>query len=157
MEAMIRHLREGGRHVASLKHHGHSEADPMRTGDSGKHFAAGSSVTSVVSPLFSHSSYYEEPPLAAYLAFYHEIPQLDWLLIEGYKEADLPKIVILSTASDWQDLRTLSNIKAVVTEHPSVVEDLKHTSLPHFRRQEFEQLGTFIMKHEGRWTEANEF
>ncbi|HET6872685.1 MAG TPA: molybdopterin-guanine dinucleotide biosynthesis protein B, partial [Sporolactobacillaceae bacterium] len=119
---LLSYLIDEGLTAASIKHHGHQEEDPLLFGDSGEHFKRGSSPSVLVSPVFSHFSYKEEPPLEAFLAFYREIPDLRWLLIEGFKETVYPKLVLIKDPSEWERLSQLKNILGVVTDDSEVIK-----------------------------------
>jgi molybdopterin-guanine dinucleotide biosynthesis protein B len=139
---------------ASLKHHGHQEENPLIYGDSGKHLQSGGTPSGLVSPGFSHFSYKTEPPIDAFLAFYREIPGLNWLLIEGYKEATFPKLVLIKDKTEWARLSTLKNILGVVTDD-SEVRALAERQFPVFNRNETEKTGHFLLEKESRCERVN--
>ncbi|WEG11937.1 molybdopterin-guanine dinucleotide biosynthesis protein B [Pullulanibacillus sp. KACC 23026] len=145
MSRLIETMKKQGNHVAALKHHGHEELDPMRNGDSGSHLSAGALVSGVISPFFAHFSYEQEPPLKAFIAFYEQIDRVDWLFIEGYKEASYPKLVVAASLQDWQALSRLSQIKAVITDNQELKADMKGC-LPVFSRGELSKIVAFLEK-----------
>ena len=147
MGKLLAYLTNKGVTCASLKHHGHQEKDPLLFGDSGKHFGHGGSPASLVCPSFSHVSYRVEPPLEAFLAFYREIPGLNWLLIEGYKEASFPKMVLIKDLTEWERLSSLKNILTVVTDNRDVVK-LAANTFPVFNRNDAEEVGRFLLDKE---------
>lgn len=154
MGKLLTFLHSEGLACASLKHHGHLEEDPLMLGDSGEHFKSGGSPSGVVSPVFTHFSYKIEPPLEAFLSFYREIPRLRWLLIEGYKEALFPKIVLIKDKADWASLSNLKNILAVVTDDSEVLS-LAVGQFPVFNRNEAEKVGRFLLEKESRCKSDN--
>lgn len=151
---LLSYLINEGLTAASIKHHGHQEEDPLLFGDSSEHFKRGGSPSVLVSPVFSHFSYKKEPPLEAFLAFYREIPDLRWLLIEGYKEAGYPKFVLIKDTSEWECLSRLKNILGVVTDNSEVMK-LAEKRFPVFKRNEANQIGCFLLEKESRCEGVN--
>jgi molybdopterin-guanine dinucleotide biosynthesis protein B len=149
MGKLLSYLTTEGITSAALKHHGHQEEDPLLFGDSGEHFKNGGSPSVLVSPVFSHFSYKKEPPLAAFLAFYREIPGLNWLFIEGYKEADFPKLVLIKDITEWERLSRLKNILGIVTDDSEVMK-LAESRFSVFKRNETEHIGRFLLGKESR-------
>lgn len=142
---LIRELKGKGKRVVSLKHHGHDEVDPLIKGDSGQHFHAGAEVAGVTSPMFAHISYETEPPIEAFVSFYRQLPEIEWLLIEGYKNAHYPKVVLVKEKNDWEQLKELSNILAVMMVNEQTTFQLEG-NYHVFSFQEVSELAMFLDK-----------
>lgn len=113
MNKLIHHFSNEMR-VGSLKHHGHGgEIDSLKHTDSALQFEAGAVISgvqgeSITQLTLENLSFYE-------LINIYESLSIDLLLIEGYKQASYPKIVLLKNKEDISLLDELSNIIAVGT------------------------------------------
>lgn len=115
MKQLISHFTENGLRVSTLKHHGHGgEPDTVTHTDSYRHMQAGSIMSAVQGEKQLHVTVNDTEKLtfAEILCLYRLLP-LDLLLIEGYKNADYPKIVLLRGREDVELLGQLTNIIAV--------------------------------------------
>lgn len=115
MKKLIHYLSEDGMRVGTLKHHGHGGEPVSAQGtDSYQHTEAGSMISAVQGEKQLHVTVNtnEKLELRDILPLYTFLP-LDLLLIEGYKQADYPKIVLLQSEDDSHLLDQLSNIVAV--------------------------------------------
>lgn len=107
-------LKDLSLNVATLKHHGHGgEPNIVKGTDSYEHLQAGALMSGVqgenrLQLKIAHSSHID---LEEIIAIYKHFP-IDLLLIEGYKRAPYPKIVLLNDSADEHLLR-LENIIAV--------------------------------------------
>ncbi len=116
---LIRRFTRAGYRVGSLKHHGHGgKPDVIAHKDSDLHQQAGSVVSGVegdgqflLSMNQSHWSLRE-------LIERYEGFDLDILLIEGYKYASYPKIVLVRNEADLSLLDELESIIGVVSSCP---------------------------------------
>ncbi|WP_173916960.1 molybdopterin-guanine dinucleotide biosynthesis protein B [Halobacillus sp. Marseille-Q1614] len=115
IEDLSRFGKDSGDRVAVIKHHPHT--DPLQPlaadNDSERIFNSGASVSSVISPRGIHIHTEEEILLEQMIQWY-ELYDPDLILIEGYKEKNYPKAVILKEEAD-QELLMLSNIQLVIT------------------------------------------
>ncbi len=129
--------------VAALKHHGHGGRlrTDMDDTDSAKHFRSGASLVAVSGSMQTIFDYQNEPPLEAFIAFYQTL-QLDFLLIEGYKQAPYPKAVLLRSNEDWETLQALKNIRVIVASEGMAVPN---PTAPVFANDNVEGLTTFIL------------
>jgi|SRR5690625_1407117 len=100
--------------VATLKHHGHGgEPDIVQGTDSYEHLQAGAQISGVQGEDRLHLKItgFRNIQLEQIIALYERFP-IDLLLIEGYKHAPYPKIVLLNNDAD-EELLDLDNIIAV--------------------------------------------
>lgn len=100
--------------VATLKHHGHGgEPDIVQGTDSYEHLQAGAHISGVQGEdrLQLKMTGFKNADLEKIISIYKGFP-IDLLLIEGYKHAPYPKIVLINDYGDEQLLQ-LENIIAV--------------------------------------------
>ncbi|MEC5423629.1 molybdopterin-guanine dinucleotide biosynthesis protein B [Virgibacillus sp. C22-A2] len=131
MERLISYLSSKELQVGTLKHHGHGgEPASVKETDSSKHLQAGSSISAVQGERELHITVKDTTSfeLDELLQFYTVLP-LDILLIEGYKKADYPKIVILKDEKDMA-LLELSNIIAVGCWNEVLAENSDYYTFP---------------------------
>ncbi|MDM5296439.1 molybdopterin-guanine dinucleotide biosynthesis protein B [Peribacillus simplex] len=131
---IIEKLRAVKLETAILKHHGHG-GKPDITGmkDSHKHFQAGAAASLVEGDgtIELLSNFKGEAPIA-------ELIQLlglflpDVILIEGYKQEDFPKVIIIKEESDLLLLERLTNVKAAVAWPECLERTRDYASVPVF-------------------------
>lgn len=111
----VRLLKEQGLTVAVLKHHGHaSPLDlPKSDTDTMQFFASGADV-SVVAGGGAVQLHMNEEPEFMRMKNIATIGKPNILLIEGYKEEQGDKVVLLRNEEDWERLRDLQGIQLVV-------------------------------------------
>ncbi|GAA0433158.1 molybdopterin-guanine dinucleotide biosynthesis protein B [Lentibacillus halophilus] len=115
MSALIRYFSDKGFQVGSVKHHGHGgDPDMVEGTDSGTHLESGSVISGVQGETVTQLSLTIPLGLDGLINLYQQWP-LDLLLVEGYKQADYPKIVLLRNEADRSLLEELSAIIAVGT------------------------------------------
>lgn len=118
-EDLIRMIAGKGYRVASLKHHGHGGLPlGIEDTDSGRHAEAGAVIAGVegenVLQLSSSSANWD---VEQFISIY-EFLEMDVLIIEGYKNHNYEKLVLLKQEEDMDLLKQVNNIKAVLTSFP---------------------------------------
>lgn len=122
---MIERLTARSMSVATMKHHGHGgKPSLIENKDSSKHISAGAFVSLVegdgrILLQGEKSSWTINEQLGILLSL-----QPDIILIEGHKNEDFPKVVILRTTEDIELLERLSNIKAVLYWDESLQQEI---------------------------------
>jgi molybdopterin-guanine dinucleotide biosynthesis adapter protein len=120
VEQVVRLLREQGKSVSVIKH-AHSSFDVDKPGkDSYRHREAGAYEVMLVSKkrmALLREWQLEEPPSMDVLL--KEMKPVDWVLIEGFKHASIPKIEVWR-ADNEQPLRLMDDqhIIAIATDTP---------------------------------------
>lgn len=115
MEKLITYFSDRNMRVGSLKRHGHG-GDPsiVKGTDSYKHMQAGSLINAVQGETRLQVSINNQTSLALYdLLKIYSFQGIDLLLIEGYKQANFPKIVLIKEKADLELLESVSNIIAI--------------------------------------------
>ncbi|WP_263707701.1 molybdopterin-guanine dinucleotide biosynthesis protein B [Shouchella tritolerans] len=101
MEQLIAVLRNEGMGVSCLKHHGHGGA-PAGSTDSDRFLLAGANGSSVEGDgVLKIVAKKREWTLAQLLQLQVLIDQPDVILVEGWKNAPYPKVVLLCDDGDW--------------------------------------------------------
>ena len=129
MSRLIHYFSKQNMQVGTLKHHGHGgEPALVKETDSYKHLQDGATVSAVQGEQQLQITFNNIPafPLQKLIEYYRAFP-IDVLLIEGYKHAAYPKIVLLQEKHDLYLLDELTNIIAVGSNKKELL-----TALPHF-------------------------
>lgn len=128
MEKLIHHLSNTGIHVGTLKHHGHHS--PLKTvagTDSFKHSQAGSKVAAVkgTNQLQIMINDSNMGTIKQFISLYTYF-NIDLLLVEGFKKANYPKIVLLKNKNEIHLLKELTNIIAVGVRDEQLIGQLDY-------------------------------
>ncbi len=146
VEQLLHAATMNGKRVATIKHHGH--ANKLATLDQGKdssrHRQAGALGSAVVAngilqlQIEQERSWGVDEVLGMYQAL-----QLDAVLIEGFKYEAFPKIAIVRNHADYESLKTLANVKALLCW-----DDFAHSSesVVTFRTSESLQLASWLLE-----------
>ncbi|MGG0654993.1 molybdopterin-guanine dinucleotide biosynthesis protein B [Rummeliibacillus pycnus] len=145
MEQLIIQASNEGLRVGSIKHHGHGGIPMVESSkDSVRHEKAGANVTAVEGEGTLRISIQQDNwQLAEILAIYESF-KMDIILIEGYKNEQYSKVVLLRTAEDQSLLQKVSNIVCVLY-WPTFTID-KPLDYPSFSIHEKAQYMDFLMK-----------
>lgn len=135
-------LTDRGLKVAVLKHTHHQLNSKDEGKDTWRYCQAGAGPVALAGPGLLQVTYApgEEPPLANALAALS--PEVDLILVEGYKSGPLPKIVVLNPAIQ-ERLPDLSQVIALVGPAPA------GAAVPVFAPGEVGAIGAFILAHLG--------
>jgi len=132
-KTLITSLAKKGIKVASLKHHGHGGIPVgMKETDSEKHRQAGAIISGVegqnMLQLSNQYAWEMEQMIAIYKLLKTEV-----LVMEGFKQYNYNKIVLIRNEEDLHLLEQMTNIRAVMTRI-----QLKQTSYPYpiFKQEE---------------------
>lgn len=100
-------LTERGYKVAVIKHDGHDFEGDVPGTDSWRHMQAGACGTAVFSPhRFLVQKKTPDPDLADLTAFF---PEAQIILVEGMKDADLPKYICTDPALSAKEIPSLAD------------------------------------------------
>ncbi len=116
---LVREITSGGMRVGTLKHDAHDFEPDVPGKDTWQHRQAGAHVTAITSP--SRTAWVQEEPTPLEdLVAGMDKHSLDYLIIEGFKSAAYPKIVLLRSEKDTH-LLVLPNVIAVALREPNKV------------------------------------
>ncbi|WP_052737620.1 molybdopterin-guanine dinucleotide biosynthesis protein B [Bacillus sp. SA1-12] len=113
----IKMAAEQGLKVGTIKHHGHQGTIDMgdHKKDTGKHRKAGAYVSVVEgNGSFFLASEQVSLSLDQMISLYSHF-QLDVIVVEGYKTAGYPKVVLISSHDDLHMLDDLINVSSVIS------------------------------------------
>lgn len=128
MAQLIHYFSSRNVQVGTLKHHGHGgEPESIKDTDSSRHLQAGSAMSAVHGERQLHITINHTAAFSIHkwIKFYHLLP-VDVLLIEGYKQADFPKIVLVRGQDDLHLLDELTNIIAVGSSNDNLLANLPY-------------------------------
>lgn len=110
----IRLLKEQGKTIAVIKHHGHASPleRPAEHTDGVQYIDNGAQFSVVAGGGGAQLLLDEEPEFMQLMA-YVKINEPDVLLIEGFKNEHQRKVVLLREKEDWDELQQLTNIEKV--------------------------------------------
>lgn len=153
VEKLVTALTKANFRVGTIKHHGHG--DELTSHDYGKdswkHRQAGAIVSSAVSGgnLQLQISQQQEWEAETLVGLYSQFP-IDIIVIEGFKAATFPKIVLLKEEEDLKLLKKLNNIFCVISWFP-IDESLKTDNIAYFTiNDETEYLKYMLQKLKGQ-------
>ncbi|QQK78795.1 molybdopterin-guanine dinucleotide biosynthesis protein B [Salicibibacter cibi] len=116
MGELVEALSVRGQHVSALKHHGHGgePASPDSSTDS-ERFSQAGTITSAVEGdgVLRLSAVQNEWSLEQLLRVQAQFGP-DVILVEGWKHAGCPKVVLLRGRDDWKILSQLTNVCCVL-------------------------------------------
>ncbi|SEQ43299.1 molybdopterin-guanine dinucleotide biosynthesis protein B [Virgibacillus subterraneus] len=129
MNNLIRYFSSSDMKVGTLKHHGHGgEPDIVENTDSTMHIESGSLVSGVQGENITQLTFHMKMELDELIQMYNNF-SIDLLLVEGYKNASYPKIVMVKNEQDFSLFKGLSNIIAIGTWDEGL---FKNSGLPTF-------------------------
>ncbi|WP_077617277.1 molybdopterin-guanine dinucleotide biosynthesis protein B [Bacillus sinesaloumensis] len=144
VEKIVKKGTAQGIKIATIKHHGHQNSlESQRIEkDSARHFKAGALATIVEGggslQLEAKTSGWSLEKLIQLYAFFEN----DMIIIEGFKSADYPKIVLIRHERDLELLNLLTNIRAVISWIPI------QTNFPLFQIDEEEKYVDWVFNSE---------
>jgi len=111
--ALTRYLTSAGRRVAVIKHDGHDHFEMDHEGTDSYSFAqAGADAVVVMSEKRTALIERQARPLEDMINY---LSTYDWILIEGYKQAPYPKLVMVREEKDVSLIETLQDVVGIVS------------------------------------------
>lgn len=148
IEKIVLELKAKGLRVAVIKHDGHRFEIDHEGKDSWRFAHAGADITIISSR--EKTAYIEQRSLTLrqLIDMVHDV---DLILVEGYKNEDLPQIGIARRATGKGFTADLSRFMAIITDMEEV-----ETALPRFTFEDIQGVTEFIMKNMNDFTHFNE-
>lgn len=116
---LVRRLKQAGLSVGTVKHDAHDfEMDRPGT-DTWKHQEAGADITAISSAFRSALISQGPEPLSALIA---QMSHVDVILVEGFKDADHPKLILLRSPEDAELLALRNPLLTVRWPAASMLE-----------------------------------
>ena len=136
VERLVGVLTGRGFTVGTVKHvHGRPELQPD-SADSMRHLKAGAQTAVVVSDQLTLAATDEPAGLDKAIASY--VSACDLVVVEGFKEGDIPKVAVISDRDDILD--SIEGIVAVICDKP------RTERYPSFGFDEIEELADFLFE-----------
>lgn len=131
---LLEQLKARGMRVGTIKHDGHDfDIDHPGT-DTWKHRSAGAEVVAITSA--TQTAWIRNQP-SSLETLLVQMEGLDVVLVEGFKQADYPKLVVLRTAEDVPLLAQVTHPVAVILGPAAASTSLPlPASLPRYERDE---------------------
>jgi len=132
MHKLIRHYSEQGLRVGAIKHHGHGgEPERIEGTDSTSHMDAGAFISGVQGETTLQLSLHpgEHTDLSDILKMY-EYFRLDLILIEGYKHAPFPKVILLKGTEDEYLLNEMTHPIAIGSLNKELLQNRNMYTIP---------------------------
>ncbi|MBO9129180.1 molybdopterin-guanine dinucleotide biosynthesis protein B [Bacillus sp. 165] len=118
-EKVIRSLTTEGCKVGSIKHHGHGgEPEKVQQKDSSRHKNAGAIASAVEGGGTLHLHATNNKWKLDDIISLYTLLDLDIVIIEGYKAAQYPKVVLLKSEKDFRLLESSNHIIGVISWIP---------------------------------------
>lgn len=133
---MVRMLSEAGYAVGTVKHDGHRFDIDKEGTDTWKHREAGASMTAITS---SERTVLMEEKSSELDDMIRRMLAMDAIIVEGFKEADYPKVVMIRSAEDVELVQRLRQVVVVVTWVPEL-----SFPVPTFSIQQTDQLVAWL-------------
>ncbi|WP_051359313.1 molybdopterin-guanine dinucleotide biosynthesis protein B [Paucisalibacillus globulus] len=141
---VIHYFSRKGVQVGSLKNHGHGGIPAgIESTDSEQHRDAGSTVAGVLGEnvfQLTHGSKWE---ISDMLEIYKKL-SIELLVMEGFKELDFPKLVLLRNQDDLSLLTSLKNIIGIIKSNDLHIEDF---DIPVFDNDNPEVICQWVYHH----------
>lgn len=136
---LVRHLTTEGFRVGTIKHDAHRFEIDHEGKDTWKHRMAGAETVAITSQEQTAVMRKRYTPLDELIS---DMRDLDLILVEGFKAAPHPKIVLIRTTDDLSLLERADHIMAVVSWIP-----LRETVAPAFDMNDFSRLYEHLRQH----------
>lgn len=134
MSKLINYYTSKGFAVGALKHHGHGgepNAGNVHETDSAKHLKAGAAISGVQGESRLQLSLESEQPLdLTDILRMYELSNPDIILVEGYKYASFPKVVLLRGMEDEQLLKDITHPVAVGSWNKELLHNRELYTIP---------------------------
>ncbi|XKE96299.1 molybdopterin-guanine dinucleotide biosynthesis protein B [Metaplanococcus flavidus] len=122
---------KSNKQVSTIKHHGHGgDLDmPEHGTDSMRFFEKGAaSSLAYGNGVVQLHLQTKQAELQKFIRL-SQLAEPDLILIEGFKKADFPKVVLVRNVDDWQELQKLSKIELVIVHKGVMLEKIKSVEL----------------------------
>ncbi|SFJ62618.1 molybdopterin-guanine dinucleotide biosynthesis protein B [Thermoflavimicrobium dichotomicum] len=124
--------------IGTIKHDAHDfEMDVPHT-DTWKHQVAGAHTVAITSSQKTAIIQHRSLSLSQLIA---SMAELDLVLVEGFKQENYQKVLIIKTEADLSLLHSLKQVIAIVSWFP-----FKHPTIPTWQIQQIDGLADFLLK-----------
>ncbi|MGC5772919.1 molybdopterin-guanine dinucleotide biosynthesis protein B [Paenibacillus pabuli] len=148
--ALTRYLTSIGRKVAVIKHDGHDHFEMDHAGtDSYSFTQAGAAAVAIMSE--NRTAIMKQQPTALDEMLSYLSDDYDWILIEGYKQADFSKLLLVREEKDFALSETLHGVIGIISWLPIEKNKLLQAAegLVWHSVDETEQIAKWLVSLEG--------
>jgi molybdopterin-guanine dinucleotide biosynthesis protein B len=147
IQKLLKQLANRKYNFGVLKHHGHGGPPDINDDgtDTWKYRMSGASISAVEGAGVFQFTVEGHPLSIEEMISFFQLLSLDGLLIEGFKRADLPKVVMLRGEEDRSRLADASNVIAVISWEKGFQETKHDTNPPQFYINEVERYINYIL------------
>lgn len=127
MNRFIESAQKAGKKVSAIKHHGHGGPPelPDHGTDSMKFLGSGAASSLVFGDgVVQMHMQGQKKELSSFIKL-SLLTDPDFILIEGFKQAPYPKIVLVRSPEEWLQLKGLDHISLVIVPHPMVLDGVR--------------------------------
>lgn len=128
---LVRRLKTSGKRVGTIKHDGHDFVMDHPGTDTWMHQEAGADAVAITSAYQTAWIHKQPTSLDVLVA---GMSEMDVILIEGFKDADYPKLVLLRSPEDRALLSQLSHPVGIIYGYDELASDLPLREIPGFHR-----------------------
>ncbi|WP_338551620.1 molybdopterin-guanine dinucleotide biosynthesis protein B [Paenibacillus sp. KS-LC4] len=140
--ALVKQLAEAGFRVGTIKHDGHHfDIDHPGT-DTWQHREAGAHKIAITSPHRTAIMEQRPTPLKELL---QQFSDMDWVIVEGFKQECYPKIVLIREEEDEALVKQLEQVVAVAAWYP-----VRFEGLPVFAVQDSAGMAAWMQEGRGK-------
>ena len=139
--ALVGEFKARGYRVAAIKHAAHGHQMDLPGKDSSLIFSAGADKVVVTSPGRVSTTERREGDASLEELTTPLARAFDIIVVEGFKEGDAPKVLVLAKDSALEDTIPMTNVLATVGE-PSASSEL-----PHFTFDRVKELADLLIRH----------
>lgn len=113
-------LKEAGYKVGTIKHDAHEFRMDHPGTDTWKHQQSGADMTAISSPAGTALLSRQSSTLGQLIQL---MADADYVLVEGFKQEDYPKILLIKNEEDWELAQSVSRLAAIVLWPEAAVND----------------------------------
>ncbi len=154
IERLVNEFIEAGFSVGTCKHDGHDAYEDLPGSDTYRFIRAGASVVSIFSDT-RFSIHVNEPPGCGKTASVRELIRRmtdvqnppDFVIVEGLKDSDVPKVVIIRESDDWPDPNLRGPYVCMATDHISQTQ----TDCPVYGRDDVRGIFLCVLEYFNVW------
>ncbi|TWT07864.1 molybdopterin-guanine dinucleotide biosynthesis protein B [Planococcus sp. CPCC 101016] len=123
---LLKQAKNIGKTISTIKHHGHGGALEMPAAgtDSTRLFEEGAECSVAYGGGVIQMHQRKAEASLSELVALASLANPDLVLIEGFKDADYEKIVLLRSPEDWVELQKLTHIKLVITVDKMALDNM---------------------------------
>jgi molybdopterin-guanine dinucleotide biosynthesis adapter protein len=149
IEQLLQYGSNQGLTIGTVKHHGHGGKPLLNDEhkDTGKHRKAGAAAASIEGEgIFQLTMHRASFSLQKMIGIYSYL-DIDSIIVEGFKQEDYPKVILIRNKEDMELLERCNNIRAVISWFSNNSYYNANTDIAGFHISEKQQYIPWIVNH----------